>query len=43
MLRFDKTKVAKKEFYGTIKPIKNWDADVDNIIISKLIEAKNNS
>ena len=43
MLRFDKTKVTKKELYGTIKPIKIWDVDIDNIIISKSIEIKNNS
>ena len=43
MLRFGKTKVAKEEFYGAKKPIKIWDVNVDNIVISKLIETKNNS
>ena len=43
ILRFGKTKVAKKEFYGPKKPIKIWDVDVDNIDISKLVETKNNS
>ena len=40
---FDRTKVAgkKKEFYGSKKPIKIRDVDIDNI--SKLIETKNNS
>ena len=33
-------KVAKEGFYG----VKNhWDVNVDNIIISKLVEIKNNS
>ena len=43
MLRFDKTKVVEKEFYGTKKTIKVWNVGVDNIVISKLFEAKNNS
>ena len=37
-----KTKVAKEEFYGVKKPIKIWDVNVDNIIISKLVETKKN-
>ena len=43
MLRFCKTKVAEKELYGPKKPIKIWDDHVDNIVISKLVETKNNS
>ena len=43
MLRFAETNVAKEEFYGTKKPIKIWDADVIDILISKLVETKNNS
>ena len=42
MLRFDKIKVAKETFYGAKKPIKVWDGNVDNIVISKLVETKNN-
>ena len=42
MLRFGKTKVAKEEFYGTKKPLEIWDVNVDNTVISKLIETKNN-
>ena len=34
MLRFSKTKVEKEKI---------WDTYVDNIVISKLIETKNNS
>ena len=43
MFRFCKTKVAEKELYGPKKPIKMWDAHVDSIVISKLVETKNNS
>ena len=43
MLRFRKTKVAKETFYGAKQPIKIWDINVDNIVISKLVESKNNS
>ena len=43
MLKFGKTKVAKEEFYVAKKPIKSWGVDVDNIVISKLSETKNNS
>ena len=35
------TKVAQEEFYGARKAIQIWDADVDSIVISKLIETKN--
>ena len=42
MLRFGKTKVARKELYGAKKSLKIWDVNnADNI--SKLIETKNNS
>ena len=41
MSRFGKTKVEKEDFYGAKKPIKIWDVDVDNIVISKLVETKN--
>ena len=43
MLRFSKTKVAKETFYGAEKPINSWDVNVDNIVISKLVETKTNS
>ena len=39
---FGKTKPAKEEFYGAKRPLKNCDVNVDNIVISKLIEAKSN-
>ena len=40
-LRFGKTKLVKEKFYGAKKLIKICDVDVDNIVISKLIETKN--
>ena len=43
MLRFGKIKVAKQEIYSARKQIKNCDVNVDNIIISKLVETRNNS
>ena len=43
MLRFGEKKVIKVEFYAAKKPIKIWDVNVDNIVISKLIETKINS
>ena len=43
MLRSSETKVAKEEIYVAKKTIKIWDVNVDSIIISKLIETKNNS
>ena len=42
MLKFGELKVAKEEFYGAKKPIKIWQVDVNDIIISKLVETKNN-
>ena len=42
-LRFGKAKVAKAGFCGVKRPIKIWNVDVNNIVISKLIETKNNS
>ena len=35
MLKFGKAKVLKEELFDTKK---NWDVDVDNKVISKLIE-----
>ena len=33
ILRFGETKTTKEKFYGTKKPIKIWDVNVDKIII----------
>ena len=43
MLRFGETKISKEKFYAAKKPIKLWDVNVDNIVISKFIETKTNS
>ena len=40
LLRFRETKIAKEKFYAEKKYI--FNVNVDNIIISKLIEAENN-
>ena len=43
MLKFRETKVAKEEFYGAKNPMNIWDVSVNIIIISNLVETKNNS
>lgn len=41
MLRFNKTKVVKQEFYGAKKPpIKPWGIAVNSIAISKMIKPR---
>ena len=40
---FCEAKVAKEKFYGAKKPIKIWNVDVNNIVISKLVETNTNS
>ena len=42
MLRYCETKIAKEKFYGAKKPIKIWDVNVNNIVISKVVETKTN-
>ena len=43
LIQFGKKKVAREELYGTKNPIKISYVDVNNKVISKLIELKNNS
>ena len=43
MLKFGETKVTKEKIYAAKKPRKIWDVNVDNIVISKLLETKTNS
>ena len=38
ILRFDKTKVGKEEFYVARKQITIWDDNIDNVTTSKLID-----
>ena len=41
-MKFGKTEIAKKKkAYAAKKPIKNWDDNVDDIVISKLDKPKN--
>ena len=40
ILRFDKTKVGKEEFYVARKQITIWDNNIDNVTTSKLIETE---
>ena len=43
MVRFGKREIAKEKFDAAKKPINIWDANVDNIVISKLVKPKTNS
>ena len=43
MLGFGKTEMAKEKFYAANNPIKIWNVNVDNIVISKLVKTKTNS
>ena len=43
MVKVRKTEIAKEKFYAAKKPIKIWDDDFDNIVISKLVQTKINS
>ena len=35
--------IAKEKFNAAKKPLKIWDVNVDNIVISKLVKTKTNS
>ena len=43
MVRFVEKEIAKEHFYVAKRPINIWDVNVDNIVISKLIETKTSS
>ena len=43
MLRFEDKEIAKEKFYTAKKTIKIWDVNVENIVISKLINTKTSS
>ena len=43
MGRFGEKEIGKEKFYAAKKPINSWDVNVDNIVISKLIDTKTNS
>ena len=43
MLRFGDKEIAEEKFNTAKKPIKIWDVNVENIVISKLINTKPSS
>ena len=38
MVRFGKKEIAKEKFYTTNRPIRIWDINVDNLVISRLVK-----
>ena len=42
MVKFGKTEIPKEKFYVAKKPIKIWDVNVNDIVISKLVKTKTN-
>ena len=43
MVKFGDTEIAKEKFNAPKRPIKIFDVNIDNIVISKLVPAKANS
>ena len=43
MLRFEEPEIAKLKFYAAKKPIRIWDVNIDNTVISKLVKTTTNS
>ena len=43
MVKFGKTEIAKETFYVVKRPIKIWDVNFHNILVSKLVKTKTNS
>ena len=42
MVRFGDREISKERFYAARRPIRIWDVNVDDIVISKLVKAKIN-
>ena len=42
MLKFGKTTVTKEKIFAAKIPINTWDINIDNTVISKLVETKTN-
>ena len=42
MVKSGKAEIAKEKFYASKKPVKIWDVNADNIVISKLVKTKAN-
>ena len=43
MVKLGEREIAKEKFYDAKRPIKIWDLNVDNIVVSKLAKIKTNS
>ena len=43
LVKFGKAEIAKETIYAPKKPIKIWDFNVENIVISKSVKIKTNS
>ena len=43
MVKFGEEEIGKEKFHVSKKPIKIWDVNVDNVIMSKLVKTKTNS
>ena len=43
MMKLGKTEIAKEQFYVANKPIQIWNINVDTIVTSGLVKAKNTS
>ena len=42
MIKYVKTEIVKENFYAAKKPMKIWDVNIDNTLISKLVKTKTN-
>ena len=43
MVRFGEKEITKETFYAAKGPMKIWDVNVDNMVISRLFKTKTNS
>ena len=43
MIKLGKAEIAKEKSHAAKKPLKMWDTNVDNIVVSKLVKRKTNS
>ena len=43
MVKFGKIEIEKEKLYAAKRPIKNWDFNVEDIVISKLVKTKTSS
>ena len=43
MVKFGKIEIENEKLYAAKRPIKNWDFNVDDIVISKLVKTKTSS